>query len=606
MNQLIRPESINFHDLVKNSSTTLSLNLQTKMVTLLNEEFSEEQQKWYIANLFMYMNYHSTTDYPINLETAVKILGFAHKKNAKRTLENNFIEGEDYKVQLLPREQNPNRKDLGGRPEEEIMLNMDTFKNLCMLVKTPEGKAARKYYVKLENINNNIIKMEIKEQKLLQEQQSQQLQLKNNEMKLLQIESQEKQHKIELMTRKTNKFEKGESIYIFHSTIEEDGKLIHLYKPGRTKNANTRDTVHKTSSYKGILLQIKCVDSVILERNVHFLLNKYRKVNRREWFQCSYNTIKNCIEYAKLFLENEIDYENEYLLDDTSDFINTVKINVQEKEEEKEEIKDKIEEQVNTDIFTTLEFKPNDIDNFETFINENCDIEIEINKTVNSSVSHITIKDQYKIWSKTASYSQLKKLMIYLKSKYVTTMKRFNPLVTTSKLTHHFKGIKLKESLYTFEKPNTNNLVIENFLFEKCQRSPGYRVTMQDLFLEFENWYSKDFTYVIKEKIKIYMDTFFIRSRTGDESEGKDTRLGGWLGIALKSSDIPEPIKKYKPKNAKIILQKNVKTNEIIKEWPSIAELAFTIEKSNSVISLLIKRHEQILIDNIQSILEYK
>jgi hypothetical protein len=46
MNQLIRPSCINFTDLVKNSNTTLSLNLQTKMVTLLNEEFSEEQQKW--------------------------------------------------------------------------------------------------------------------------------------------------------------------------------------------------------------------------------------------------------------------------------------------------------------------------------------------------------------------------------------------------------------------------------------------------------------------------------------------------------------------------------------------------------------------------------
>jgi len=167
MNQLIRPETINFNELVKNSNTTLSLNLQTKMVTLLNEEFTEEQQKWYIANLFMYMNYHPTTDYPINLETVIKIVGFAHKKNAKRTLENNFIEGEDYKVLLLPTEKQKN-DNRGGHNEETIMLNMDTFKNLCMLVKTPEGKAIRKYYVKLENINNTIVKMEMEDQQLIQ------------------------------------------------------------------------------------------------------------------------------------------------------------------------------------------------------------------------------------------------------------------------------------------------------------------------------------------------------------------------------------------------------------------------------------------------------
>ena len=61
------------------------------------------------------------------------------KKNAKRTLENNFVEDEDYKVVFLPKEKNLNTKDLGGRPEETIMLNVDTFKNLCMMARTDKG-----------------------------------------------------------------------------------------------------------------------------------------------------------------------------------------------------------------------------------------------------------------------------------------------------------------------------------------------------------------------------------------------------------------------------------------------------------------------------------
>jgi len=32
------------------------------------------------------------------------------------------------------------------------MLNIDTFKNLCMLAKTKRGKEIRKYYVKMEEI----------------------------------------------------------------------------------------------------------------------------------------------------------------------------------------------------------------------------------------------------------------------------------------------------------------------------------------------------------------------------------------------------------------------------------------------------------------------
>ncbi len=51
------------------------------------------------------VNYHPTNDFPINLETLVKLVGFAHKKNAKRTHENNFTKDEDYKILLLPKEE---------------------------------------------------------------------------------------------------------------------------------------------------------------------------------------------------------------------------------------------------------------------------------------------------------------------------------------------------------------------------------------------------------------------------------------------------------------------------------------------------------------------
>ena len=46
MNQIIKQESINFTELVKNNTGTLTLNCQSKMIDLLNEEFSQEQQQW--------------------------------------------------------------------------------------------------------------------------------------------------------------------------------------------------------------------------------------------------------------------------------------------------------------------------------------------------------------------------------------------------------------------------------------------------------------------------------------------------------------------------------------------------------------------------------
>jgi hypothetical protein len=423
------------------------------------------------------------------------------------------------------------------------------------------------------------------------EQEKETTQNKHNQLQLLELENQEKQDKINLLTRKTNKFELGESVYIFHSTIDN----LDLYKVGRTKNANSRDAIHKTASYKGILLQIKCVDCVLLERVVHFLLNKYRCANRREWFNCSYDIVKNSIDYAKLLLESDINFTNSNLIDDTSDFIDTIKHSTNLNENE-----NIASPTITNDIFTKIQFQAKDINNFDQFIKETCEID------VNTSVSYTTIKNQYKIWSKTAKHIQLKTLIEYLKKNYKTSMKRYNPLVSTSKLTQYFNGLKLKQSLFEFEKPQTENFVIENFLYEKCQRAPGYRITMQDFFLEFEKWYSNTFTNVIKETVKNYLDIQFIRLRTGDESNGKDSRLGGWLGFALKSNNEPEPIKNYKPKNAKTILQINSSNQEIINTWSSVSELSDYIKRSRSVTSSLVQRHEQIYIHDILCILQYQ
>ena len=71
------------------------------MVETLNQEFTDDEQRWYIANLYVYMHYHPTNDFPINLENVYKMIGFAHKKNAKRTLENNFTKDEDYKIIMV-------------------------------------------------------------------------------------------------------------------------------------------------------------------------------------------------------------------------------------------------------------------------------------------------------------------------------------------------------------------------------------------------------------------------------------------------------------------------------------------------------------------------
>jgi phage anti-repressor protein len=258
----IVPASVNFAELVRNKTTIdLSEEYQCKMINELNKEFTEHQQRWYIANFYIYMNYHSTNDYPINLEDVYKMIGFANKGNAKRTLENNFTEDEDYKILshtqenktpekttvktcekevILPMDKNLFTKDLGGRPTGTIMLNIDTFKSLCMLARTEKGAEIRKYYVKLENIYNKIVKEEIDQLKTLiqkEKENTQKLLKKKDKDHLLNLKEKDKDHLLNLKSSKHNllleKFSNKKVVYL--SKVQKN-----FIKVGSSEDINQR------------------------------------------------------------------------------------------------------------------------------------------------------------------------------------------------------------------------------------------------------------------------------------------------------------------------------------------------------------------------------
>jgi len=303
MNQIIAPKAINFNELVKNSNTTLSLNIQTKMIDKLSTEFTNEEQQWYVANLYMYMNYHPTNDYPINLEDVFKMIGFANKGNAMKTIKSNFTEGEDYKMSFFRSE---NRTKEGGKDNQNVMLNIDTFKNLCMLAKTAKGKDIRKYYVKLENIYNQIIKEEIEEKEtLLQDQQK----------------------KLEFYEQKpvTHGFLSRRSGYVY--LLQERSTSYH-YKIGMTYDVDKRlRNLNTSSSGKTIRIynEVKSYDCELLEMMIHKLLKPFNIVGRREWFYFD-NKQAECALYM---LHKANDFLNDYnhaSLEEFSQFFNIDKL----------------------------------------------------------------------------------------------------------------------------------------------------------------------------------------------------------------------------------------------------------------------------------------
>jgi phage anti-repressor protein len=377
MSQMIQPTTINFKELVKNSNTTLSLNLQTKIVDKLNEIFDENEQHWYVANLYMYMNYHPTNDFPINLEDIFKMIGFANKGNAKRTLENNFTKDEDYKSSFLPTE----KREIGGSLNEKIMLNIDTFKNLCMIAKTDQGKEIRKYYVKLENIYNEIIKEELEQQKLL-----------------LESEINEKDKKIKLLEHKpeTHGFDMRKSGYVY--LINDLSKSGH-YKIGMANNSEKRlRNLNTSSSEKSLRLyfQIETYDIDSVERSIHYILQPYNIKGRREWF---YFSDKYQIKYAmyvmntvKSFYDNFNFFDYNDLIKHTKNKINEIKYNFKGLDNKKDEKQDdeKYKEILNTNNINNTE-SSNDTNEINTEQNN------EINDNENSNEFEIKETNLFKL-----------------------------------------------------------------------------------------------------------------------------------------------------------------------------------------------------------------
>ncbi len=139
--------------IIVKDNINLSLNIQniegfSKKVI---DSFNEEEQQIFIKNFFIYQKYNPLTDYVVELEKIYEWLGYSRHSDLKRVLLKHFKEDEDYKIVFIQLDKNP----LGGRPAEKIMMNVNCFKNLCLIAQTEEAKKIHKYYVKLESIIYN-------------------------------------------------------------------------------------------------------------------------------------------------------------------------------------------------------------------------------------------------------------------------------------------------------------------------------------------------------------------------------------------------------------------------------------------------------------------
>lgn len=262
---------------------------KNKLIDKLKEHFTEEEQKLYVANLFIYLNYHHVNDFVVNLDNVWKFIGFSNKANGKRLLKQHFTENKDYKIVFIRSDENPENTNLGGRPQETIMLNINTFKKLCLKSNTDNADKIHDYYIKLEMVYNELMKEQLEE--------------KNK-----QLEEQEKRIKLLENKPETEGFcTKSGYIYLINDTSSTGS-----YKIGLCDNPDKRLTTlnisssQKTLEFVGVF---KCKNMKSAEKIIHVLLEPFKIKKRNEWF---YFSDKYEMNYAIHIIKKSIGITDNY------------------------------------------------------------------------------------------------------------------------------------------------------------------------------------------------------------------------------------------------------------------------------------------------------
>ena len=255
--------SVDIVNLIENNPITkLNGNYQSKLITKVQNNFNNYEQQIFLSSFYCYLNHDYKNDFVIDLDNVWQWLGFNQKVKAKILLENHFTINKDYKL-LLSHMGKQNNIDFvttkakedtrGGHNKEIIMLNIETFKKFCLKAGTKKADEIHDYFIKLEQILQEILQEESNElkQQLLQveDQKAKEYELKLEKQKVLERE------KILLKEYATI----GSIVYIIKvKTFENKQYIIKLGESRR--GVIDRYKEHKSKYEECLLLDCFCVN----------------------------------------------------------------------------------------------------------------------------------------------------------------------------------------------------------------------------------------------------------------------------------------------------------------------------------------------------------
>jgi hypothetical protein len=250
-----------------NPISKLNGNYQTKLIEKVKKNFNSYEQQLFVASFYCYLKYDNINDYLIDLDDIWEWLGFSQKVKAKQLLEKQFEIDIDYKL-LLYQQVKQTNSIKGGYNKQSFMLNVKTFKLFCIKAGTKKADQIHKYFVKLEEILQEIFKEECDELKKHIEyvENINNNLIKNEELKDKEYE--EKFNKIKILEREKILLKEyaniGSIVYIIKVKTFENGQYI--IKIGESR----RGILNRYNEHKNKYDECLLLDCFLVQKSKDF------------------------------------------------------------------------------------------------------------------------------------------------------------------------------------------------------------------------------------------------------------------------------------------------------------------------------------------------
>jgi hypothetical protein len=589
--------SLNIVELIENNPITkLSNSYNGKLLTKIQDSFTEFEQQLFVSSFYCYLNCDPKNDFLIDLDDVWKWLGFSNKDGAKRILEKQFTIDAEYKTSAS--HVGEAKKGRGGHNKETIMLSVKTFKSLCLKAGTKKADEIHEYYMKMEEMIHQVVQEESDELRLQLEQKDKQMESAEQELK-------KSRKAIEQAT--INQFPLNTEC-VYFGTIDNLLGEERLIKFGQTNDLQSRIYCHRSKFDNFVLVNAFKVQNKVEIEN---LVKSHPKV-KKQIRQISvgdtvskeiiaYDDTKFTIDKLSLYIKDIIS-SRQYSIDNfnlivkqNEDITESLKIerekndvlviSCKSKDTEIAELMNNLEqlkkrvEFLESENHTTQPIVEEDeqTKRINQFVEECCFVNNEVEE------SSVNLEGQFRIWNGVKPT----KAMFHRLKEYMDT--RFRPKrlekQDLNQIVHGYVGVRLKPIEY---KQHLENNDTETFLFQVCRFSHSGKILNSKLLAEYQRWKKKlnkptgddD----IKE-LKLYLNAspYVMKGTIWAVSTSNE----GYYGLSLKQDD--EYQHKKTSTNGKEVKKICAKSNQVINTWETILKAAIDEKMSAATMSRSVK-----------------